>query len=169
VSRGQFLAARCRLGVRGVGSGRFERRGELRGWSRVRSWRGASGRFIPGASSVTRGMRTERRGHCAVESGVRVRLLGSVRSDKQGAWASGVGVGGWCREESEELLAARGRVGERALQRELGRRGAGWQSSSDGCVRVQQREIKGTPRARQRERKGGWTGRIRGRAANIFF
>jgi hypothetical protein len=37
VSRGQFLAARCRLGVRGVGSGRFGRRGELRGWSRVGS------------------------------------------------------------------------------------------------------------------------------------
>jgi hypothetical protein len=51
-SRGQFLGSGCRLGVRGVGSGRFGRRGELRGWSRAGSWRGASGRFVPGASGA---------------------------------------------------------------------------------------------------------------------
>jgi hypothetical protein len=108
-SHGQFLAARCRLGVRGVGFGRFGRRGELRGWSRVGSWRGASGRFVPGASSVTRGMRTERRGRCAVESGVRVRLLGSVL---QGCGSCGLAG----REKQGEERECR--VGERGLGRE---------------------------------------------------
>jgi hypothetical protein len=110
-------------------------------------------RFAARARSVLRG----------VGLGAAAALAVEARLSGLGAWGrrsalgpSAGGASGLGLLASWRGAAKCGQEGERALQRGLARRGAGWQSSSGGCVRVQQREMKGIPRAsKERGREAG--------------